>query len=78
MKRLLAKNPTVEYKGDKVVVNGITLKRDLARWESKFKFAVDGYKGRMDGYFVLGDVINSIDSRYFGTVKEVDKCIGII
>ncbi len=78
VKRLYAKDPYVEYKGNRVVVNGTPLERDLQKWKKKFKLYLDNFKGAMNGYFVIGDVVNSIDSRYFGTVKEVDKCIGII
>ena len=74
LKRLYAINPNVEYKGDTVIVNGKVLQRSLEGWRRTFPIVVDNYKGKMFGYFVLGDVINSIDSRYFGTIMHVDKC----
>lgn len=78
VKRLLAKDPEVEFRGNIVVVNGRVLTRDLSKWRNLFRLSIDNFTGKMGGYFVVGDVINSIDSRYFGTVKEVDRCIGII
>ena len=78
MKRLLVRDPFVEYKGNTVVVNGTVLRRDIEGWKEKFKLSLHNFEGIMKGYFVIGDVINSIDSRYFGTIKEADKCIGII
>lgn len=76
-KRLVAVDPYVIYRGDKVYVNGKEYKRDLKMWRERFKFALDGYAGKMRGYFVIGDVINSVDSRYLGTIKEADRCFKI-
>ncbi len=77
LKHLYAINPNVEYRGDTVIVNGKVLQRSLEGWKRIFPVAVDNYNGKMFGYFVLGDVINSIDSRYFGTVLHVDKCYSL-
>jgi len=77
IKRLVAVNPEVRYEGDKVYVNGKEFKRNLGRWKDKFKFALDGFSGTLKGYFVIGDITNSVDSRYIGTIKEADKCFRI-
>ena len=76
-KRLVAVDPYVIYQGDKVYVNGQEYKRDIKMWREKFGFVLDNYKGKMKGYFVIGDVVNSVDSRYLGTIKEADKCYKI-
>ena len=77
LKRLYAINPNVEYRGNTVIVNGKVFQRNLEGWKRIFPIVVDNYRGKMFGYFVLGDVINSIDSRYFGTVLHVDKCLSL-
>ncbi len=76
-KRLVAVDPYVIYRGDKVYVNGEEYERDVEMWKRKFKFILDDYAGKMKGYFVVGDVINSVDSRYLGTIKEADRCFKI-
>ncbi len=73
----MAVDPYVIYRGDKVYVNGEEYERDVEMWKRKFKFILDDYAGKMKGYFVVGDVINSVDSRYLGTIKEADRCFKI-
>jgi type IV secretory pathway protease TraF len=74
VKYLLAINPKVLFKGDTVIVNGKVLQRNIKAYTKVIPIVVSNYNGTMKGYFVIGKVINSIDSRYFGTILHADKC----